>query len=80
MINEQANRVYVRINLMSKEEYEIRGKETEKIGHQWTKEALPYMEKAHEIKMADDKVVLALKVYYERLQMSEKLQALNERY
>ena len=77
MINEQANRVYVRINLMSKEEYEIRGKETEQIGHEWTRRALPYMEKAHEIEPDDEKVVLALTVYYERLQMNEKLQALN---
>lgn len=77
MINEQANRVYVRINLMSKEEYEIRGKDTEQIGHKWTRRALPYMEKAHDLEPADEKVILALTVYYERLQMSEKIQALN---
>ncbi len=77
MINEQANRVYVRINLMSKEEYEIRGKDTEQIGHEWTRRALPYMEKAHDLEPGDEKVILALTVYYERLQMSEKIQALN---
>tara|TARA_Y100000114_G_C11764078_1_gene332142 strand:- start:13592 stop:14986 length:1395 start_codon:yes stop_codon:yes gene_type:complete len=78
MINEQANRVYVRVNLMSKEEYEIRGKETEQIGHDWTRRALPYMEKAREVNPKDEKVMRALKVYYERLGMTEKLAKLNE--
>lgn len=77
MINEQANRVYVRINLMSKEEYEIRGKETEQIGHDWTKRALPYMEKALEAKPGDENANKALKVYYERLKMTEELKQLN---
>lgn len=77
MINEQANRVYVRVNLMSKEEYEIRGKETESIGHDWTRRALPYMEKALQIKPDDENAIKALKVYYERLQMTEKLEKLN---
>lgn len=78
MINEQANRVYVRVNLMSKEEYEIRGKETEQIGHDWTRRALPYMEKAKQIQPNDENVMKALKVYYERLEMTEKLAQLNE--
>lgn len=78
MINEQANRVYVRINLMSKDEYQIRGKEVEQIGHEWTRKALPYMEKADKINPNDEKVILALRVYYERLQMSEELQVLND--
>ena len=77
MINEQANRVYVRVNLMSKEEYEIRGKETEQIGHDWTRRALPYMEKALQISPKDENAVKALKVYYERLQMTDKLEKLN---
>ena len=77
MINEQANRVYVRINLMSREEYEIRGKETEQIGHDWTRRALPYMESANTIKPGDANVKKALAVFYERLQMDEKLAALN---
>ena len=77
MINEQANRVYVRINLMSREEYEIRGKETEQIGHEWTRRALPYMESANTIKPGDANVKKALVVFYERLQMDEKLAALN---
>lgn len=77
MINEQANRVYVRINLMSKEEYEIRGKETEQIGHNWTRRALPFMEVANDVKPNDDNVVRALSVFYERLMMDEKLAALN---
>lgn len=77
MINEQANRVYVRINLMSKDEYQIRGKEVEELGHVWTRKALPYMEKAYQVNPQEEKVILALRVYYERLQMSEKLQALN---
>ncbi|WP_420384661.1 hypothetical protein [Roseivirga sp.] len=79
MINEQANRIYVRVNLMSKEEYELRGKETEQIGHDWTRRALPYMEKAQQINPEDANVIKALKVYYERLQMTEKLEKLNER-
>lgn len=78
MINEQANRVYTRINLMSDEEYEMSGKETEEIGHNWTRKALPYMEKAWEIKSGDKKVLDALRVFYSRLKMDEKLAALNQ--
>lgn len=78
MLNEQANKIYVQVNLMSKEEYQIRGKEFQEKGHEWTRKALPYMEKAHEINPEDEKVITALKVYYERLQLSEKLQALNK--
>lgn len=78
MINEQANRVYTRINLMSDEEYEMSGTETEEIGHDWTRKALPYMEKAWEIKPGDKKVLEALKVFYSRLKMDEKLAALNQ--
>ncbi|KYG77958.1 hypothetical protein AWW68_04095 [Roseivirga spongicola] len=77
MINEQANRVYVRVNLMSKEEYEMRGKETEQLGHDWTRRALPYMEKAQQAKPEDENVIKALKVYYERLEMTEKLNQIN---
>jgi len=78
MINEQANRIYVRINLMSNEEYEMIGKETEETGHEWTRKALPYMEKAWEIKPGDKKVIEALSVFYSRLKMDEKLSALNQ--
>ena len=78
MIHEQANRVYTRINLMSDEEYEMSGKETEEIGHDWTRKALPYMEKAWEIKPGDKKVLEALRVFYSRLKMDEKLAALNQ--
>lgn len=77
MINEQANRVYTRINLMSNEEYEMKGKESEEIGHEWTRKALPFMEKAWEIKSGDTKVLEALSVFYKRLQMDDKLAALN---
>ena len=77
MINEQANRVYVRINLMSKEEYEIRGKEAEQFGHDWTRKAVSYMERANTIKPGDSNVKKALGVFYERLKMDEKLAVLN---
>lgn len=77
MINEQANRVYVKINLMSNDEYEIRGRESEETGHNWTRKALPFMEKAWEIKPDDPKVLEALSVFYKRLKMDEKLAALN---
>lgn len=77
MINEQANRVYTRINLMSNEEYEMRGQESEDIGHDWTRKALPFMEKAWELKPGDAKVLEALSVFYKRLKMDDKLAALN---
>lgn len=77
MINEQANREYTRVNLMSKEEYSTKGKESEAAGHDLTRKALPYMEKADQIKPGDKNVIKALKVYYERLQMTEKLETLN---
>ncbi len=77
MINEQANRVYTRINLMSNEEYEMRGRESEEIGHDWTRKALPYMEKAWELKPGDTKVMQALEVFYKRLKLDDKLAALN---
>lgn len=77
MINEQANRIYDRVNLMNDEEYQISGKETEELGHQWTRKALPYMEKAHALKPKDELVIKALRVYYERLKMQDKLNKLN---
>lgn len=80
MINEQANRIYVRVNLMSKEEYEISGKETEQLGHDWTRRALPYMEKALEAKPNDENALNALKVYYQRLKMTDKLKELNGQF
>lgn len=80
MINERANRVYIRINLMSKDEYDIRGKEVEEVGHEWTRKALPYMEKAKSIKPDDEKVITALKVYYERLSLVDKLKQLNDEH
>lgn len=77
MINEQANRVYDRINLMSEEEYVISGKNTEEVGHNWTRKALPYMEMCRKIKPDDSGTIRALKVFYERLKMTDKLAELN---
>lgn len=77
MINELANKEYTRVNLMSQEEYNTKGKEYESVGHELTRKALPYMEKANQIKPGDKNVIKALKVYYERLQMTEKLEKLN---
>lgn len=77
MMNEQANRIYVRINLMSDEEFALSGKELEEIGHDWTRKALPYMEKAWELRKGDEKVAEALRVFYGRLKMDEKLAALD---
>lgn len=77
MINEQANRIYVRINLMSDEEFALSGAELEEVGHDWTRKALPYMEKAWELRKGDGKVVEALRIFYGRLEMDEKLAALN---
>lgn len=73
MINEKANRVYVTINLMGKEEYQLRGKEVEEIGHDWTRRALPYMEKARQLNPDNENVKKALAVYYKRLEMNDKL-------
>ncbi|WP_323755560.1 tetratricopeptide repeat protein [Roseivirga sp.] len=73
MINEQANRVYDRINMMSAEEYVISGKSTEEVGHNWTRKALPYMEMCGKIKPDDPGTIRALKVFYERLKMTDKL-------
>lgn len=73
MINEKANRVYVAVNLMGKEEYQTRGKEVEEIGHDWTRRALPYMEKAQQLNPENENVKKALRVYYKRLQMDVKL-------
>ena len=77
MINEQANRVYDRVNLMSEDEYVISGKNTEEIGHNWTRKALPYMEMCRKIKPDDSGTIRALKVFYERLKMTDKLAELN---
>jgi len=67
----------VMINLMSNEEYEMRGDESQDIGHDWTRKALPFMEKAWEVKSGDVKVLEALSVFYKRLKMDDKLAALN---
>lgn len=77
MINEKANRYYVRINLMSKEEYELDGQMMEEQGHELTSRALPFMERARMINPQDEKTTRALRVFYQRLKMDEKLAALN---
>lgn len=79
MLNEKANRYYVSANLLSEEEYQISGKETEELGHNWTRKALPYMERALELKPNDDDALRALKAFYQRLKLDEKLAKLNNR-
>ncbi|MGW8123303.1 tetratricopeptide repeat protein [Roseivirga echinicomitans] len=79
MINEQANRVYDRINLMNEEEYAINGEKTIEIGHNWTRIALPYMEMCRKIKPNDPGTMRALEVFYERLKMEAKLAELKEK-
>jgi tetratricopeptide (TPR) repeat protein len=79
MINEQANRIYVRVNLMNKEEYMVNGKDVEEMGHNWTRKALPYMEKAESITPDDKNVRVALKFFYQRLKMEDKLTQLNQK-
>jgi tetratricopeptide (TPR) repeat protein len=81
MINEKANRFYVQGNLMSEEEYEINGTEIQEEGHQLTRKALPYMERARLLKPFDEaaksKVVAALRVFYKRLKMDRELASIN---
>jgi tetratricopeptide (TPR) repeat protein len=79
MINERANRYYVKANLLSEEEYQISGKEVEEQGHSWTRRALPYMERALSINPNDGDVLKALKAFYQRLKLDEKLAQLNAR-
>lgn len=79
MINEQANRIYVRVNLMNKEEYLVNGSDVEEMGHNWTRKALPYMEKAESINPDDKNVKVALKFFYERLKMEDKLNELKQK-
>jgi hypothetical protein len=79
MINEQANKVYDRVNLMSKEEYMLNGTDLEEVGHNWTRKALPYMEQAEIINPEDKNVRIALRFFYERLKMENKLNALKEK-
>ncbi|PIW04925.1 MAG: hypothetical protein COW40_07645 [Cytophagales bacterium CG17_big_fil_post_rev_8_21_14_2_50_40_13] len=79
MINEQANKVYDRVNLMSKEEYMLNGSDLEEVGHNWTRKALPYMEQAEKINPEDKNVRIALRFFYERLKMEEKLTQLKEK-
>ena len=76
MINEKANRIYVRINLMSEEEYLISGSATEEMGHDWTRKALPHMERCYKINANDKGTIRALKVFYQRLKMNEQLEKL----
>ncbi|MCE7994953.1 MAG: tetratricopeptide repeat protein [Roseivirga sp.] len=79
MINERANRYYVRANLLNEEEYQISGKETEELGHKWTRKALPYMERALSINPNDKDALKALRAFYQRLKLDEKLALLNNR-
>lgn len=79
MINERANRYYVSANLLSEEEYQISGKETEELGHNWTRKALPYMERALSIQPNDEDALKALRAFYQRLKLEEKLAQLNNR-
>ena len=55
----------------------MRGDESQDIGHDWTRKALPFMEKAWGVKSGDVKVLEALSVFYKRLKMDDKLAALN---
>ncbi len=79
MINERANRYYVKANLLSEEEYQISGKETEEEGHQWTRKALPFMERALSIEPDDEDALKALRAFYQRLKLDEKLAVLDNR-
>lgn len=79
MINEKANRYYVSANLLSEEEYQISGKETEDQGHLWTRKALPYMERALDLQPNDKDVLKALRAFYQRLKLVEKLAQLKNR-
>lgn len=79
MINERANRFYVRANLLNEEEYQISGKETEDQGHRWTRKALPYMEKALSINPDDKDALKALRAFYQRLRLDEKLALLKNK-
>lgn len=79
MINERANRYYVKANLLNEEEYQISGKETEELGHSWTRKALPYMERALSINPNDKDALKALRAFYQRLKLDEKLALLNNR-
>ncbi len=77
MINEKANRYYVRGNLMTETEFEISGEQVQEEGHILTRKALPYMEKARKLRPNDEKVINVLRVFYKRLKMDEKLAALD---
>ena len=79
MINELANRFYVSANLLSEEEYQISGKETEEQGHTWTRKALPYMERALDLQPHDKDVLKALRAFYQRLKLDEKLAQLDSK-
>ena len=79
MINERANRFYVSANLLNDEEYQIRGNEIEEEGHSWTKKALPFMERARSLKPDDEGVIKALRSFYQRLKLDEKLAQLNNK-
>lgn len=78
MINERANRYYVSANLLSEEEYQISGKETEELGHTWTRKALPYMERALDLQPNDKDVLKALRAFYQRLKLEDKLAKLKD--
>ena len=78
MMNERANRYYVSANLLSEEEYQISGKETEEQGHTWTRKALPYMERALDLQPNDEDVLKALRAFYQRLKLEEKLAKLKD--
>ena len=79
MINERANRYYVSANLMSEEEYQISGIEIEELGHNWTRKALPFMERALAVKPNDENALKALRAFYKRLKLDDKLAQLNNR-
>lgn len=77
MLNEQANRAYVDVNLLPGEAYDDEASKLELIGHDWTKRALIYMEQAQKLSPRNQKVQMALSIYYERLKLSDKLLALH---
>ena len=76
MINERANQYRASANrLMNRKgaKDEARSKEMRKIGNDLTREALPYMERARVLQPQDEKVILSLRIFYQRLNMEEAL-------
>ena len=79
IVSNKANQYFREYNLMTPSEELKRGAQVIKQGKDILTKAIPYMEKARELKPEDQDVLYALQSFYSRLNDKEKIKEINDR-